>query len=591
MRLKLPVLVIVIALAAIFTGCSKTPQNPLVGKWILSEEGKMKDSSALIFSVENGIPVFHDNTLRSQPFSGNWKESESQKIVITYVKEKEYTIDSMVLSNKASGGQINYYHEGDRISSTDGKGLHPEETEENIQIITLEDRNLELVYRDKNYVYLKEAEASRGISFMSVIRGIMGLMFLILIAWVFSGNRKRIDWALVGKGLALQIVIAILVLKVPFIESAFTVVSSLFVTVIGCTNDGVNFLFGQLGIGVVQAPLVTFAIKVLPTIIFFSALMSALYYLGILQKVVFVFAWVMKKTMRLSGAESLVTAGNIFLGQTEAPLLVKPYLMGMTKSEIMCLMTGGMATIAGGVLAAYVGFLGGEDPVQQAFFAKHLLTASIISAPAAIVASKILVPETEEFNKDLKVNKDKIGSNLLEAISNGTSDGLKLAVNVGAMLLVFIALTTLLNYFLHWTGDVTGLNETIVENTRYKEGLSFQFILGYIGAPVVWMMGVEGQDMIAVGELLGQKTVLNEFVAYPTLGEMNRAGELSEKSVIIATYMLCGFANFASIGIQIGGIGSLIPSRKGLLSQLGMKALLGGTLASLFTAAVVGMLY
>ena len=254
-------------------------------------------------------------------------------------------------------------------------------------------------------------------------------------------------------------------------------------------------------------------------------------------------------------------------------------------------MTGGMATIAGGVLAAYVNFLGGDDPVQQAFFAKHLLTASIISAPAAIVAAKILVPETEEINQDLKIDKQKIGTNILEAISNGTSDGLKLAVNVGAMLLVFIALMALGNGILGWTGEVTGLNEVIAENTPYADGLSFQFILGYIGAPIVWLIGVEGTDIVAVGELLGQKTVLNEFIAYPRLGEMREAGQLSQKSIIISTYMLCGFANFASIGIQIGGIGSLVPSRKGLLSKLGMKALLAGTIASLMTAAIVGMLY
>jgi CNT family concentrative nucleoside transporter len=299
----------------------------------------------------------------------------------------------------------------------------------------------------------------------------------------------------------------------------------------------------------------------------------------------------MKKFMRMSGAESLAAAGNVFLGQTESPLLVKPYLLGMTKSEMMCLMTGGMATIAGGVLAAYVFFLGGDDPVEQAFFAKHLLTASIISAPAAVVAAKILIPETEEISKEINVPKEKIGTNILEAIANGTSDGLKLAVNVGAMLLVFIALMAMGNGLLHWVGDLTNLNESIASATPYKEGLSFQFILGYIGAPIVWMIGVDSTDMVLVGELLGQKTVLNEFIAYPRLGDLKAEGALSEKSVIIATYMLCGFANFASIGIQIGGIGSLVPSRKALLSQLGMKALLGGTIASLMTAAIVGMMY
>ncbi|MCB9223711.1 MAG: NupC/NupG family nucleoside CNT transporter [Crocinitomicaceae bacterium] len=427
---------------------------------------------------------------------------------------------------------------------------------------------------------------------MSILRGMIGMAFLIALTYLFSGNKKKIDWSLVIKGVALQVIIALLVLKVPFVESGFKVVSDKFVQLISFTDDGVNFLFGQMGLPkqVVQAPLITFAVKVLPTIIFFSALMSIFYYLGIIQKVVFAFAWVMKKFMRMSGAESLAAAGNVFLGQTESPLLVKPYLSGMTKSEMMCLMTGGMATIAGGVLAAYVMFLGGDDPVERAFFAKHLLTASIISAPAAVVAAKILVPETEEINKDLTINKEKIGTNLLEAISNGTTDGLKLAVNVGAMLLVFIALMALGNGILDWVGDVSGLNATIASNTPYT-GLSFQFILGYIGAPVVWLIGVDSVDMVLVGELLGQKTILNEFIAYPRLGELKSSGAISQKSVIISTYMLCGFANFASIGIQIGGIGSLVPSRKGLLSKLGMRALLGGTIACLMTAAIVGMLY
>ena len=425
-------------------------------------------------------------------------------------------------------------------------------------------------------------------SYLSILRGMLGMAFLIAIAWLFSANRKAVNWALVGKGLALQLIIAFLVLQVPFVETGFDYISKGFVWVIAKTDIGTDFLFGQLGIGKVQAPLLTFAIKVLPTIIFFSALVSLFYYWGLVQKIVYAFAWIMKKFMRLSGAESLAAAGNVFLGQTEAPLLVKPYLTGMTKSEIMCLMTGGMATIAGGVLAAYVNFLGGDDPVEQAFFAKHLLTASIISAPAAIIAAKILVPETEKINEDLTVSKEKIGSNALEAISNGTTDGLKLAVNVGAMLLVFIALMALGNGVLGWIGGMSGLNVTIAENTAYG-ALSFEFILGYACRPVVWMIGIDWADSIYVGELLGTKTVLNEFVAYPRLGEMKAAGMISQKSVIMSTYMLCGFANFASIGIQIGGIGALAPTRKGLLSRLGIRALIGGTVACLMTAVIVGM--
>jgi len=316
--------------------------------------------------------------------------------------------------------------------------------------------------------------------------------------------------------------------------------------------------------------------------------MSMLYYLGILQLIVYVFAWLMKRFMKLSGAESLAAAGNIFLGQTEAPFLVKPYLEKMTKSELMCLMTGGMATIAGGVLAAYIGFLGGDDPEQSMFFAKHLLTASIMSAPAAVVAAKILVPETEEFNNEMKIPKEKIGSNILEAITNGSSDGLKLAVNVGVMLLVFTAIVYMANSGLAWIGGFTGLNDLIAANTGYTE-LSFQFILGYAFAPIAGLMGIDNwNDMVLTGQLLGEKTILNEFYAYATFGDL-KSQFVSQKSVVMATYMLCGFANFASIGIQIGGIGSLIPSRKATLSKLGVKALVGGTVASLLTAVVVGM--
>ena len=574
----------------LLASCSQPNENPLLGKWLLQKTDADTVSNFITFQTENGNPVFTDNSLTKKGITGTWLKS-GDTLLLSFIEAKTYAVDSVELKSTGTVLEATYFQNKKPVALGQNGIINPIAKTETALIKQLEDRTLELQHRGNSYVYLKEIKELQSISFMSIFRGIIGIMFLILLTFVFSGNKKKIDWPLVAKGVALQIIIALLVLKVPFIEQAFNVVSQKFVQLISYTDEGVNFLFGQFGLGVVQAPLLTFAVKVLPTIIFFSALMSALYYIGVLQKVVYAFAWVMKKTMRLSGAESLVTAGNIFLGQTESPLLVKPYLMGMTKSEIMCLMTGGMATIAGGVLAAYVGFLGDGDPVQQAFFAKHLLTASIISAPAAIVASKILVPETEEINQDLKVNKEKLGTNLLEAISNGTSDGLKLAVNVGAMLLVFIALMALFNGVLGWVGDITNLNASIAAHTPYQDGLSFQFILGYVGAPIVWMVGVDAVDMVAVGELLGQKTVLNEFIAYPRLGEMNEAGQISEKSVVIATYMLCGFANFASIGIQIGGIGSLIPSRKGLLSSLGMKALLGGTVASLLTAAVVGMLY
>ena len=455
---------------------------------------------------------------------------------------------------------------------------------------SIKNNQLSITSSNSKFKFSKEIPPVQTVSATSIFRGAMGMIFLILVAYLLSNNRSKINWALVGKGLLLQVIIAIAVLKVPFIEHGFDFISRAFVKVISFTNSGVNFLFAQFGFGEIQGQLMNFAFTILPTIIFFSALVSLFYYYGIIQKIVYAFAWLMKKVMNLSGAESLAAAGNVFLGQTESPLLVKPYLGKMTKSEMMCLMTGGMATIAGGVLAAYVGFLGGDDPVQQAFFAKHLLTASIISAPAAIIAAKILIPETEAIDKDLSVDKTKLGTNALEALSNGTTDGLKLAINVGAMLLVFISIMALGNYVLGYTGRITGLNEWITVNTPYT-ALSFEFILGYVGRPIVWLMGVNWAESIYVGELLGTKTVLNEFVGYMRLGEMKTDGLLSEKSTIISTYILCGFANFASIGIQIGGIGALVPSRKGLLSQLGVKALIGGTMACLMTAAIVGMMY
>ncbi|MFT4525482.1 MAG: CNT family concentrative nucleoside transporter [Granulosicoccus sp.] len=427
---------------------------------------------------------------------------------------------------------------------------------------------------------------------IGVLRGIIGLAVLVGIAWAFSSDRKKIDWRLVGMGLLIQLVLAIAIIKVPFIEAGFEAVSAGFVKVISFTDKGTEFLFSSFITGKIESPLINFAVKVLPTIIFFSALSSLLYYIGILQKVVYGFAWIMKKTMRMSGAESLSAAGNIFLGQTEAPFLVKPYLEKMTRSEIMCLMTGGMATIAGGVLAAYIGFLGGDDPEQQILFAKHLLAASVMSAPAAVIAAKILVPETEKFDTTMEVSKEKLGANVLEAVANGTSDGVKLAVNVAAMLLVFTAFVYMANYILKdLIGGPTGLNEIIQANSDF-DGLSMQFLLGYLFAPLAWVMGVAKEDIFLVGQLLGEKTILNEFYAYKTLGEMKAANLFSEqKSLIMATYVLCGFSNFASIGIQIGGIGTLIPNRKGLLSKLGLRALLGGTLACLFTAVMVGMFY
>jgi len=429
------------------------------------------------------------------------------------------------------------------------------------------------------------------ISFIGILRGTLGIVVLLAIAWLFSENRKHISWSLVLKGLIFQLVLAILILKVDFISSAFGWISAGFVKIISFSDFGSDFLFRSFETGEVGKSAENFAFRILPTIVFFSALTALLYYYNILQKVVYGFAWIMKRTLKLSGAESLAAAGNIFLGQTESPLLVRPYLEKMNRSELMCLMTGGMATIAGGVLASYIGFLGGESTAERIVFAKHLLTASIMSAPAAIVAAKILVPQRENFLSEMKLNKTKPGSNALEALSNGTTDGLKLAINVGAMLLVFTALIYMGNYILgDLIGNWTGLNSVIAENTIYSK-LTFEFVLGYLFSPIAWMIGVPSDDIVLVGQLLGEKTILNEFYAYVTLGDLKSTYSFaSEKSVVMSTYILCGFANVASIGIQIGGIGALIPSRKGLLSSLGVKALIGGTLASLFTAALVGML-
>ena len=565
-------------------------QDAFVGKWQLQTKSSEPSKRFIEFKGDQLSLNLKDKETDS--VKGSWTFNLSDSTLrFTPKTELVAKLDSTMIEFDSAGQAIKYYSEGKHIATKTNDVLVQEIGVETYKA-RLSGRNLVLKGENGTFTFaqptvLKETP-ELSFNLESILRGILGLAFLIGISWLFSANRKKIDWPLIVKGMILQGLIAILVLKVPAIAGGFGWLSERFVQLIGYTDSGVDFLFGQFGLGTVQAPLLTFAIKVLPTIIFFSALVSLFYYWGVLQKIVFVFAWVMKKFMRLSGAESLAAAGNVFLGQTEAPLLVKPYLLGMTKSEIMCLMTGGMATIAGGVLAAYVNFLGGDDPVQQAFFAKHLLTASIISAPAAIVAAKILVPETEPINEDLKISKEKIGTNALEAISNGTTDGLKLAVNVGAMLLVFIALMALANGLLDGIGNTTGINSMIAEGGIYS-GLSFEFILGYIGRPIVWLMGVDWADSIYVGELLGTKTVLNEFVAYPRLGEMKQAGMLSEKSVIMSTYMLCGFANFASIGIQIGGIGALIPSRKGLLSKLGVQALIGGTVACLMTAVIVGM--
>lgn len=430
---------------------------------------------------------------------------------------------------------------------------------------------------------------------MEILRGLLGLATLILICYLLSNNRKAIDWKLVGAGIILQLLFAIAILNVPVFRDAFQILSDGFVTLITLSHKGTAFLFGDLA-DQTQSWGYVFAVQVLPNIVFFAALSSLLYYLGVLQVIVFGFAWVMSKTMKqISGAESLSTAANIFLGQTEAPLMIRPYLSGMTKSEILCIMIGGMANTAGSVLAAYVSFLGGADLEKQQFYALHMLSQSIMSAPAAIVCAKILFPQVnpELVAKDLNVPKEKIGSNVLDAVANGTTDGLKLAINVAGMLVVFIALMAVANAGFHLIGRIGHLNNYIEAATDHRyDSLSLEFVFGYLFAPLAWLMGVSSHDMLSIGQLLGEKTVINEFVAYVSMGDLMQKGLLSDpRSIVIATYALCGFANFSSIGIQIGGIGALAPNQRQNLSELGIKSLIGGTIACFMTAVIAGMLY
>jgi CNT family concentrative nucleoside transporter len=432
---------------------------------------------------------------------------------------------------------------------------------------------------------------SQGFSFESFYRGVIGMISLVIIAYFFSANKNKINWKTTFLGLATQLIMAILILRVEFVQNIFEFFGKIFVKTLDFTMEGSKFLLGDM-VNVESFGYV-FLFQVLPTIIFFSALTSVLFYLGIIQKVVKILALSLSKLLNISGAESLSVAGNIFLGQTEAPLMIKAYLEKMTKSEILLVMIGGMATVAGGVLAAYIGFLGGENEALKLYYAKHLLTASVMAAPGAIVISKILYPQVNVINNDVTVSQEKIGSNLLDAIANGTTEGLKLAANVGAMLLVFIAFIAMINFGFEKIGSISSLNSWISNNTTY-DFLSIEFILGYVFSPIMWIIGVAKEDMALMGQLLGIKLAASEFIGYMQLAELKDITSLVhlkyEKSILMATYMLCGFANFASIGIQIGGIGSLAPNQRINLSKFGMTAVLGGTLASLLSATIAGMI-
>ncbi len=428
-------------------------------------------------------------------------------------------------------------------------------------------------------------------SLTHVFRGLLGMIVFLAIAVAFSANRKAINWRLVITGTLLQFIFAALVIYVSPVRMAVEALGSFFIKLLAFTDEGTRFVFGSLLDREKHG--VIFGLAILPSVIFFSAFTSLLYYLGILQKIVFAFAWIMARTMKLSGAESLSTSANIFLGQTEAPLLIKPYLPSLTRSEILSVMVGGMATIAGAVMIAYISFLGGTDPQQQLLFATHLITASVISAPAALVVSKILLPQTENVNRDLTVPKETIGANLIDAVCVGTTDGLKLAVNIGGMLIVFTAFVALANYILsQWIGAPFGLNDWVqrVTDGQFSQ-LSLEFIFGVIYAPVAWLIGVDSGHLLQSGQLLGIRTVLNEFVSYIQLGEMKASGAISDpRTVVILTYALCGFANIVSIGIQVGGIGALAPGQRANLAKLGVKALLGGSLACFLTACVANIL-
>ena len=552
----------------------------------------LKKLSILLF-------IFSFNSIFSQSIIGDWffqniKDSngnelfEVKKTDLLSISEKDFKYNLEAKNNLLAEGS--YSIKNNELSF---KYNTPTDTLRTYDITLLSENELE--FRENGISYkFQRIEAlipSEGFSVSGMIKGITGMIFLIFIAFLFSKNRKAIKWKTVFIGLAAQLLLAVGVLKVDFIQQIFEFFGKIFVKTLDFTMEGSTFLLGDMMN--VESFGYVFLFQVLPTVIFFSALTSVLFYLGVIQKFVKALAWALTKLLNISGAESLSVAGNIFLGQTEAPLMIKAYLEKMSKSEILLVMVGGMATVAGGVLAAYIGFLGGEDEVVRLFYAKHLLTASVMAAPGAIVISKILYPQTEKINTEVHVSQEKIGSNLLDAIANGTTEGLKLAANVGAMLLVFVAFIAMINFGFEKIGTIGQINNWISLNTSYEQ-LSLEFILGYTFSPLMWLIGVAKEDMALMGQLLGIKLAVSEFIGYMQLAELKDITNLIhfkyEKSIIMATYMLCGFANFASIGIQIGGIGSLAPGQRKNLSEFGFLALIGGTLASLLSATFAGMI-
>jgi CNT family concentrative nucleoside transporter len=552
------------------------------------------DGTSLLQSEETKIFSLIAGTFEFPVFgayegaSGTYLQQHNLIILNTTIPKKELRYFNIVFFDNArlvlSEGDVTYTFSSQEYTKSQ---LPKTAVKEDVKL-TAEVLQKEAIIPNEK----EEIIPSGDFTFSSFWRGVLGMFSLIVIAFLFSANRKAISWKRVAIGLALQLVIAIGVLKVSFIQKGFELVGKLFIEILEYTKAGSSFLFAGL-ISDMDSFGYIFAFQVLPTIIFFSALTSLLFYLGVIQWIVKMLAIGLSKFLGISGMESLSVAGNIFLGQTEAPLLIKAYLEKMNKSEMLLVMIGGMATVAGAVLAAYIGFLGGGDKELELVFAKHLLAASVMAAPGAIVISKILYPQTEEVNKDVTVSQEKIGSNILDAIANGTTEGLRLAVNVGAMLLVFVAVIAMLNGGLDLIGNITTLNDLIAANTAYDK-LSIEFILGYAFAPLMWLIGVPTVDMTLMGQLLGIKLVASEFVGYIQLAELKNISNATHltynKSIIMATYMLCGFANFASIGIQIGGIGSLAPGQRKTLSEFGIKALIGGTIASLMSATIAGMI-
>jgi CNT family concentrative nucleoside transporter len=582
----------VILVCFAFIAKSSESEFEIFGKWI-----HQKDSTLEIvynFGDNNLLTITNDETTETAFYSFE----ENKLIVNKNIPQNFRKIDSIgFLDNNQSslilfeGNNIIKY--SPTLDSTELAGFEQYQitiVSENEIIIDFGNEQISLKKSVENPVVKKTINPQMGFTFKSLLRGLIGMIVLIFIAWLFSTDRKKVSWRVVAIGLGAQALLAIGVLKVPFIQAIFEFVGKIFVKILAFSGEGAEFLLG--GLMDVSSYGYIFAFQILPTIVFFSALTSVLFYLGIIQKVVYGLAWVMTKAMKISGAESLSVAGNIFLGQTESPLMIKAYLSKMNKSEILLVMIGGMATVAGGVLAAYIGFLGGDDPALRIEFAKHLLAASVMAAPGAVVVSKILCPQTEPISKSVEVSKDKVGSNFLDAMSNGTTEGLKLAANVAAMLLVFVAFIAMFNFIVGKIGLWTHLNPVIADFTNGQyDSLSLEFILGYAFAPLMWLIGISAEDITFVGRLLGEKIIMSEFIGYMSLAELKASGVFNDqKSIIMATYMLCGFANFASIGIQIGGIGSLAPNQRTQLSKFGIKALIGGTIASLLSATMVGII-